>query len=117
MECPTHFWADIVWYRDFYDVPRQFCIAVPGGHVLFDSRFNTELDDYEPTYAVSLLRGEQVPAAEQVADSPVLAEIAVATVLFDATRRRSASVPRYAGGVMFAVIASSSASRPESRST
>src|SRR5688500_9969723 len=98
MECPTHFWAEILWCRGFDDVPRLFCIAVRGGYAVFDSSFNDELDDYEPTYSVKLVRNEN----EDVTRAAAIGEVAVATVLFDPTLRRSAAVPRALGSLILA---------------
>lgn len=96
-----YFWTDIVWYRGFHDVPRLFAVAVAGGYVLFDSRFDDELDDYAPTYELKLLAGERERSAQQMIDEVAahqpIGHAAVATIQFDASSRRRANVPRTIG--------------------
>jgi hypothetical protein len=46
----SDFWAPIVWYADFYDVPRLLCAKVLGGTVVLDSPFSDALDEYATIY-------------------------------------------------------------------
>ena len=43
---------DILYYREFYDVPRSFIIPMKNGHnyVLLESLFSEEIDDYNEIY-------------------------------------------------------------------
>lgn len=96
-----YFWTDVVWYRDFYDVPRLFAVAVRGGYVLFESRFDDVLDDYAPTYELKLLAGERDRSPQEMIDEAAvlqpLGHADVAMIQFDASSRRRANVPRTIG--------------------
>ena len=85
----------IVWYRDFYDVPRMFCVAVAGRCLLFDCRFDDAHDAYSDRYAVTF-----VPLPPDDADAVIRAaaasapqrRVAVADLHFDPLRRASVAV-------------------------
>ncbi len=87
----TQLCAHILWYRDFYDVPRIFCIRVQEGYLVFDCKFDDEMDDYPPTYRTMLISGPSEMKEEdlmlQIGTVPPITEIAVADVQFDGTSR------------------------------
>lgn len=96
-----YFWTDIVWYRAFHDVPRLFAVAVRGGYVLFESRFDDVLDDYAMTYELKLLAGERHRSPEQMIDEATALRpielVDVAMIQFDPSSRHRANVPRVIG--------------------
>ena len=98
------FWAKILWYRDFYDVPHIFCISVEGGLLLFDSRFDPAIDDYEPSYRVTHLSGMTVEEGldpelviSRAQSTVAIGEVHVDRDLFDDSRRERARIPRRIG--------------------
>jgi hypothetical protein len=90
-------WLEIRWYRDFWDVPRLFCVVGPSGVLLFDCPFDHERDEYAPAYAVRLVRAVEPADADQVIElarqAEVVASLAVSDAVFDATRRASFRLP------------------------
>lgn len=49
-------------YTAFYDVPRTFFAEVSNRRVLFDSRFDEALDEYDPSFNVYLMpTGYELP--------------------------------------------------------
>lgn len=82
-------------YREFYDFPRMFVADLPGYSVLFDGSFDDTLDDYPPEYTLYLLPplrddelgGSWAHLADRATKS--LGRIPTASVVFDATRRKS----------------------------
>jgi hypothetical protein len=92
---------EILWYRDFYDVPRLFCIRVRDGYLLFDCPFDDSLDDYPQSYSITL-----VPTLPLMTEDSVLeaasscsprGDIPLADIHFDETRRAHVELPPYAG--------------------
>lgn len=53
-------WVPVIAYRDLYDVPHLVVAQVGARLLLFESRFDEALDDYEPDYSVY----ELAPSAE-----------------------------------------------------
>jgi hypothetical protein len=49
-------WVPVIAYREFYDVPHLLVTRVGARLLLFESRFDESLDDYEPDYSVYELR-------------------------------------------------------------
>lgn len=85
----------ILWYRDFHDVPRLFCIRTRDGYVLFDCAFDDKLDEYAATYEVTSIEGSELDPDTVIARAsatPPIATIAVELVRFDDTKRRAADV-------------------------
>jgi hypothetical protein len=81
-------------YRDFYDVPRLIVVPIGTRLVLLDSPFDPTIDDYASLYNVYVLPpGYVLPEGSWehlVTDaSPKVGTIAVASVKFDSTKRRS----------------------------
>ena len=90
----TDKWLDI-HYREFYDVPRIFVAALPGGRtLLFDCPFDQQQDDYPADYKVYLLpalsAGQLAGSWAQLTDLALrgLGRIPVAALRFDPTRRK-----------------------------
>ena len=85
----------IGWYRDFHDVPRLFCVAVAGGCMLFDCRFDDARDSYGDRYSVTF-----VPLVPDDADAVIRAaaasapqrRVAVADLHFDPSCRASVAL-------------------------
>jgi hypothetical protein len=85
-------------YADFYDVPRAWLMTWEGETLFFDCPFDEALDDYPDEYVVYRLFRE-VPRDSVMLDwsslrlhGVELGAVAVASVRFDATRRRSVIV-------------------------
>ena len=104
MPTTNDFRAGILSYRDFYDVPRWFCVAVRGGLLVFDCSFDVELDDYVAHYEVKLLRGLSAENAQDgelvggtAGSTASIGRVEVRRDLFDETRRRYVWVPRRIG--------------------
>jgi hypothetical protein len=87
-------WSSIQ-YRDFWDVPRIFVTQYRGMWFLFDCTFDDETEDFPDTYQVSLISPpEPADLAGSWIDLPkkavqFLAEIPIARVQFDPTRRKA----------------------------
>jgi len=91
----------ILWYRDFYDVPRLMCIRVPDGYLIFDCQFDDVIDEYPSKYAVKLFAVSSPKTTEEIISSinsliPI-ADISVAEIVFDETRRSFIEVPEILG--------------------
>lgn len=82
-------------YRDFYDVPRIFVVSHGGSQILFECRFDDDLDDYAETYKVFLMppqeRLDLGGSWEHLSESATkfLGEIPVNAITFDETRRNA----------------------------
>lgn len=79
-------------YRDFWDIPRIFVVAMGKSVFLFDSPFDSELDDYSADYRLyQLPRGFVVPESGSWEDLPrqgiLIGTVATHDVVFDRTRR------------------------------
>jgi hypothetical protein len=55
-------WVPVIAYRDFYDVPHLLAARVGARLLLFESRFDEAIDDYEPDYSVYELPSVELPA-------------------------------------------------------
>jgi hypothetical protein len=87
--------AEIVAYRDFFDVPRAFLIEPRVGLLLFfDCPFDDSIDDYGLSYAVfslPTLKASELPANWGDLDAfkvGPLATVPISALHFDETRRR-----------------------------
>lgn len=82
-------------YRDFYDVPRIFIVKHRDMQLLFDSRFDEDLDDYPDFYKVFVLPdisdGDLRGSWEHLAKRAVrfLGEVRTSAVRFDPSKRRT----------------------------
>jgi hypothetical protein len=86
----TRDWADIVFYRDFHDVPRLFAFRVGARCVVLDSPFRDDLDDYAAHYVIRVLDVPSTDPSEIIARASAVeavGEVAVTAVELDPTRR------------------------------
>jgi hypothetical protein len=87
-------WAEIISYRDFWDVPRIFLARHEGRVFLFDCPFDEDREDFADSYQVFLmpelaadaLSGSWVGLSRQAVRH--LGGVPVAQVTFDPTKRR-----------------------------
>jgi hypothetical protein len=84
----------ILEYREFHDVPRLILVTAAHRFLLLDSPFDSQLDDFSPDYVVYELAAD--PRLGVGADwrslpetGTLLGRVQVASVTFDATRRRT----------------------------
>ena len=81
-------------YREFYDVPRIFVLEVVNRFVLFDSKFDEILDDYNENYQIWLVENPyEIDWSASWSDLPrsndiLIGKIAVKDVIFDETLRK-----------------------------
>ncbi len=81
-------------YRDFWDVPRIFLAHYENKLLLFDCRFDDDVEDYPKHYKVYILPdvAEEVLAGSwaelHALATQYLGEVAIDKVRFDATKRR-----------------------------
>jgi hypothetical protein len=84
-----------ITYRDFWDVPRIFVAQRRGAVFLFDCAFDDKTEDYPSSYRVYLLPnlGDEDLAGSwdklHLRAHRFLGEVPIASVRFDATRRRA----------------------------
>lgn len=87
--------AHIVQYRDFWDIPRIFIASFGQDWVLFDCKFNEEIEDFETKYRVFLMPTELqatdlTGSWKELPEKALrfLGEIQVDDVEFDESRRK-----------------------------
>lgn len=93
----------LLWYRDFYDVPRLFAVAVPSGVLVFESPFLVEEDEYSTDYVVKLVPAPSTDEDEVVRAAEVAAElvrIPIANGMFDETRRQTIRLDDASAGAL-----------------
>jgi hypothetical protein len=101
----SDFWAPILWYRDFYDVPRLLCVDVEGGVLVLDCPFSESLDEYRPTYSVTFVPDDvaSMPNCEEIVERAVTlspaGELPVSVDRFDRTRRAAVNLPGRLGNL------------------
>lgn len=93
--CPIH-------YREFYDVPRIFLVRSAEGSLLFESKFDSDADEYETEYTVYRMASDFEPTAgswDRINERSLerIGIIPVAEVEFDETRRRSVNIDKIRG--------------------
>lgn len=90
---------EIIEYRDFHDVPRLIAVRSEDGCLwIFDSKFNDDVDEYEPFYRVYSVDLDAAPGSGHIEEylkgrySVQRAEVRISQVDFDTTRRKSFAV-------------------------
>ena len=82
-------------YRDFYDVPRLFIVWRGPDAYLFDSPFDSEIDEYSSSYSVYLLASELASRVDTISDwgelfahTKAVGALPVSAVTFDQSKRQ-----------------------------
>lgn len=94
MSLPEHHEWVPIQYREFYDIPRLFVIAMEGRTYLLDCQFDEALDEYGDRFEVFELTSSPAPDLQKSwamlsASGVHLGAVLVADVEFDATRRQA----------------------------
>ena len=107
-------WLPIT-YRDFYDIPRAFVVERDGDLYLFNSLFDSDIDDYSNDFVVYRLPREAAPKVEAgsweglAGQGQLVGHVPTKSVEFDPSRRASVNE------AVFDRIARSSSFRSASR--